>query len=56
MSEGLPSIRVFDKRASPSQLDDLRRRLIATRWPDAPGKLGWSLGTDPVFLRELVQY
>jgi len=37
-------------------LDDLRRRLRATRWPDAPADAGWSLGTDVDYLRELVAY
>ena len=36
--------------------DDLRRRLRATRWPDAPEDAGWSLGTDVAYLRELVAY
>jgi pimeloyl-ACP methyl ester carboxylesterase len=37
-------------------LDDLRARLRATRWPDAPEDAGWSLGTDVAYLRELVAY
>lgn len=37
-------------------LDDLRARLRATRWPDAPEDAGWSLGTDVGYLRELVAY
>ncbi len=36
-------------------LDDLRRRLAATRWPDASGD-GWERGTDVGFLRALVRY
>lgn len=37
-------------------LDDLRRRLLDTRWPDpAPGP-AWSQGTDLDYLRELVRY
>ena len=35
---------------------DLRARLRATRWPDAPEDAGWSLGTDLGYLRELVAY
>jgi microsomal epoxide hydrolase len=38
------------------QLTDLRRRLRATRWPDAPEDAGWSIGTDVAYLRELVTY
>src|SRR4051794_40980432 len=37
-------------------LDDLRARLRATRWPDAPEDAGWSLGADLAYLRELVAY
>ncbi len=37
-------------------LEDLRARLRATRWPDAPEDAGWSLGTDVAHLRELVTY
>ena len=35
-------------------IDDLRGRLRATRWPDAPADAGWSLGTDVAYPRELV--
>ena len=37
-------------------LADLRARLHATRWPDAPEDAGWSFGTDLAYLRELVAY
>ncbi|MEW2516593.1 epoxide hydrolase family protein [Actinacidiphila alni] len=46
----------FGLRASRAALDDLRTRLRATRWPDAPEDAGWSLGTDLGYLRELVTY
>ncbi len=46
----------FTSRAAPAALDDLRTRLRATRWPDAPEDAGWSLGTDLDYLRELVSY
>ena len=46
----------FTARASPAVLQDLRARLRATRWPDAPGDAGWSLGIDLAYLRELVAY
>lgn len=36
-------------------MDDLRRRLRSTRWPDAPSGAGWSIGTDVDYLRELVR-
>jgi pimeloyl-ACP methyl ester carboxylesterase len=41
---------------SRSAIEDLRTRLRATRWPDAPEDAGWSLGTDLDYLRELVAY
>ena len=37
-------------------LDDLAARLACTRWPDAIPGAGWDYGTDPGYLRELVQY
>ena len=46
----------FTPRASPEVLADLRTRLRATRWPDAPADAGWSLGTEVGYLRELVAY
>nr|AGU09825.1 Epoxide hydrolase N terminus [uncultured organism] len=46
----------FTTRATPAALDDLRARLRATRWPDAPEDAGWTLGTDVAYLRELVEY
>ena len=46
----------FIPRAAPGALEDLRARLRATRWPDAPEDADWSLGTDLAYLRELVAY
>ncbi|MFF4535126.1 epoxide hydrolase family protein [Streptomyces aureus] len=46
----------FTARTEPAALEDLRSRLRATRWPDAPEDAGWSLGTDLGYLRELVAY
>jgi len=37
-------------------ITDLRARLRATRWPDAPSGVGWSLGVDVDELRPLVEY
>lgn len=34
-------------------LDDLRRRVQATRWPDAPEGAGWSMGADASFMKRL---
>jgi pimeloyl-ACP methyl ester carboxylesterase len=38
------------------QLDDLRARLRATRWPDALPGSGWDHGTDLTYLQELCAY
>jgi pimeloyl-ACP methyl ester carboxylesterase len=46
----------FTLETTPAALEDLRARLRATRWPDAPQDAGWSLGTDVTYLRELVAY
>lgn len=46
----------FVARTAPEAIEDLRARLRATRWPDAPEDAGWSLGTDLDYLRELVAY
>ncbi|BBA98955.1 putative epoxide hydrolase [Actinacidiphila reveromycinica] len=46
----------FTLSTDPAALEDLRARLRATRWPDAPADAGWSLGTDLDYLRELVAY
>lgn len=56
MPDDLPRPEPFAERAAPAALDDLRARLRATRWPDAPQEAGWSLGTDLEYLRELVDY
>jgi pimeloyl-ACP methyl ester carboxylesterase len=39
-----------------AELDDLRRRLAATRWPDSVEDAGWDYGTDLDFMRELCAY
>jgi pimeloyl-ACP methyl ester carboxylesterase len=46
----------FTPQTAPEVLADLRARLRATRWPDAPEDAGWSMGTDLAYLRELVAY
>ena len=44
------------KTIGQSVLEDLRRRLAATRWPDSPEDAGWSLGTDLAFMRRLTDH
>src|SRR6476659_1688977 len=46
----------FAPRTAPAALEDLRARLRATRWPDAPEDAGWTMGTDLGYLRGLVEY
>ena len=38
------------------EIDDLNRRLDATRWPTIPFDTGWSSGTNDRVLRDLVRY
>ncbi len=43
--------------AVPEQvLDDLRERLARTRWPDHIPAYGWDQGTEPGYLRSLLDY
>jgi pimeloyl-ACP methyl ester carboxylesterase len=37
-------------------LADLRRRILATRWPDEAPGTGWAQGTDREYLREVLAY
>ncbi len=37
-------------------LDDLKRRLAATRWPDEISGSGWDYGTNKTYLKELCDY
>jgi pimeloyl-ACP methyl ester carboxylesterase len=56
MPDAQPRPEPFNPKADADALADLRARLRATRWPDAPEEAGWSLGTDLGYLRELVGY
>ncbi|AQU68273.1 epoxide hydrolase family protein [Streptomyces niveus] len=56
MPDASPRPKPFTAPASSAALEDLRARLRATRWPDAPEDAGWGLGTDLGYLRELVEY
>jgi pimeloyl-ACP methyl ester carboxylesterase len=56
MADVPPRLHQFTLRTEPAALEDLRSRLLATRWADAPEDAGWSLGTDLAYLRELVDY
>jgi len=45
----------FTIAVSEDDLDDLRSRLLRTRWP-AHVEAGWAYGTDPRYLREIIDY
>jgi pimeloyl-ACP methyl ester carboxylesterase len=51
-----PTPEPFTLATAPEAIEELRARLRATRWPDAPESAGWSLGADVAYLRELVAY
>lgn len=53
MDPGL--IQPFRVSVSQPEIDDLRRRLSATRWPDAIGA-PWEYGVDAGYLRDLCAY
>lgn len=46
----------FEISVSDSELEDLRRRLAGTRWPDEIPESGWRYGADLTYVRELVEY
>lgn len=43
----------FEPRVDDATVADLRERLARTRWPTQPEGLGWELGVDLGYLREL---
>ena len=52
----MPEPRPFRIEVPDAVLADLRRRLLATRWPDSVEDAGWDYGTDLAFMRELCAY
>jgi epoxide hydrolase len=51
-----PSIAPFHYHASDTALDDLKRRLAQTRWPDHETVPGWEQGVPSSALRTLIHY
>src|ERR1700682_2490815 len=51
-----PSIRPFKVQVPQAALDDLRRRIAATRWPDRETVADRSQGAQLAELQELVRY
>lgn len=52
----MADIKPFKINVPKEVLDDLSLRLKQTRWTDEPENAGWNYGTNPRFLRELVDY
>lgn len=56
MTNTTPDVRPFRIDVPQGQLDDLRSRLAATRWPDELPGVGWSRGVPVTYLRGLAEY
>ena len=52
----MAAIEPFTNHASDDQLEDLRRRLHSTRWPEAEVVDDWSQGTPLAYLQEFCAY
>ncbi len=50
------SLQPFDIAVPQADLDDLKRRLADTRWPDELPGVGWSYGIPTSYLRDLAEY
>ena len=50
------NMKPFKIEVAQTVLDDLQTRLKQTRWTDEPKDAGWNYGTNPIYLRELVDY
>lgn len=46
----------FRVQIAQDEIDDLRRRISATRWPTEPSGIGWERGVPGDYLRELTDY
>ena len=55
MSGTANEIRPFRIDVPEAALDDLQRRLVATRWPDELPGVGWDLGVPLAYVRELAE-
>ncbi len=49
-------VRPFTIAVEDSVLDDLRQRLVDTRWPDEMPNSGWDYGSNLAYMKELVEY
>ncbi|WP_436346040.1 epoxide hydrolase family protein [Natronorubrum sp. FCH18a] len=50
------SIRPFEVDVDRDEIDDLRRRIADTRWPDQLPDAGWEYGTELATLQDLCEY
>ncbi len=50
------TVEPFNVAVPEAVLDDLRRRLADTRWPDEIPGAGWSYGFHLAYLKELIEY
>lgn len=55
-SPSVGAVEPFKIAVEQSVLDDLERRLVATRWPDAVEGAGWDYGTDLDYARAVCTY
>ena len=49
-------VRPFTIAVADSVLEDLRQRLVDTRWPDEIPDTGWDYGSNLAYIKELVEY
>lgn len=53
---GTGMVKSFHIQVDDAVLEDLRRRLDATRWPEEPADAGWRYGVNLDYLKDLVAY
>lgn len=49
-------IEPFTIRVEDNVLEDLRRRIVSTRWPEEIAESGWRYGTNLAYIRSLTNY
>ena len=52
----VPPIEPFTIALPEAALEDLQERLARTRMPDEPDGVGWMLGMNQAYLRQLLEY
>lgn len=52
----MSSLQPFSVHVSDEELDDLKRRIRQTRWPDEIINSGWKLGANLSYMKELSEY